>query len=140
MRIHLHSSKPSRPAVLPALLMVGLLAGATGPAGAQLAPEQGQSQAVPEESPAVSPPNLTPMEAPPAATATIEDVRRSVSEIDSLVLQGDTETARKRLEEAEQQLDTVREQHGDEMPAGHVPMLVLEERLAVLRQQLDAQN
>jgi hypothetical protein len=107
------------------LLVLGLLGGPAGPVGAQ-------DTAVPEPEA-----DLGPVEAPPAAKASLEDVRRSVTEIDSLVLQGDTEAARAKLAAAERQLASIRQQHEGELPAGHVPMLVLEERLAALRQQLD---
>jgi hypothetical protein len=84
----------------------------------------------------VPPPRLGPSEPPKGLDSRLLALRHQLDSVDNLALQGNTAAAKTDLATVEQELSAVREQYGGQIPMGHVPLLVLEERSKALRAQL----
>ena len=74
--------------------------------------------------------------APEAFTEGMEEVDQLHRQAEAEFLRGNTEGATGYLEQAEAQMIALESRYGDELPAGHVPLLVTKEKIAALKDQL----
>jgi hypothetical protein len=75
--------------------------------------------------------------APPAdIDERLEQMRNRLQEAESRSVIGDNAAAEKIVEEVERDLTELRETNAQQIPQGHVPVFVLEERIAALKRQL----
>ncbi len=74
--------------------------------------------------------------APAAFTAGLEEVQELQRQAEAEMYGGDTELARSYLEQSEAQIALLESRYRGEIPRGHVPLLVAEEKAAALRDQL----
>jgi hypothetical protein len=80
---------------------------------------------------------LGPAEPPAEAEREISGVRAVLKEAESLLMRGEVETARTKLDGAEEQLTSIKEEYGPQLPPAYVPLFTAEEQIAGLRRQLD---
>lgn len=76
---------------------------------------------------------------PVAFTTGMEQVDELHRQAEAEFLRGETEQAADYLEQAEAQMTELEQRYGDDLPPGHVPLLVTKEKIAALKDQLDAQ-
>jgi hypothetical protein len=74
--------------------------------------------------------------APEAFTAGMEEVDALHRQAETEFLRGETAEAAAYLKQAEAQIVDLERRFGDELPAGHVPLLVTKEKIAALKDQL----
>ena len=74
--------------------------------------------------------------APEAFTAGMEEVTALHRQAEAEFLRGETAAAAGFLEQAEAQMVALERRYGDELPPGHVPLLVTKEKIAALKDQL----
>jgi hypothetical protein len=74
--------------------------------------------------------------APEAFTTGMEEVDQLHRQAEAEFLRGNTEEAAGYLEQAETQMIALEGRYGDELPVGHVPLLVTKEKIAALKDQL----
>ena len=74
--------------------------------------------------------------APAAFTSGMEQVDALHRQAEAEYLRGETAAAADYLEQAEAQMAELERRHGDELPPGHVPLLVTKEKIAALKDQL----
>jgi hypothetical protein len=74
--------------------------------------------------------------APEAFTVGMEEVDELHRQAEAEFLRGKTAEAAHYLEQAEAQMAVLEQRYGDELPPGHVPLLVAKEKLAALKDQL----
>ena len=71
-----------------------------------------------------------------ALSADIEQVRTLQGQAEAGLLSGRLDAAAGYLEEAERQLGELEQRHADDIPAGHVPLIVVKEKIGALKEQL----
>lgn len=76
--------------------------------------------------------------APEGFTSGIEQVASLQQQAEDELLRGNAEGATGYLEQAEAQMTALERDYRDEIPQGHVPLLVAKEKLAVLKDQVAA--
>jgi hypothetical protein len=76
--------------------------------------------------------------APEAFTVGMEQVDELHRQAEAEFLRGKTAEAAHYLEQAEAQMAKLEQRYGDELPPGHVPLLVTKEKLAALKDHLAA--
>ena len=87
--------------------------------------------------PAEPAPGLVGPTAPPAeVTDRLREVDRWLSEAEAGLLQGQADAAAEHLGRADELVVEIEREYADEIPAGHVPLMVAKERLAHLREQV----
>lgn len=69
-------------------------------------------------------------------SADIEQVRTLQAQAEAGLLSGRLDAAAGYLEQAEQQLAELEQRHADDIPAGHVPLIVVKEKIGALKEQL----
>lgn len=74
--------------------------------------------------------------APEAFTVGMEEVEALHRQAEAEFLRGKTEEAEGYLKQAETQMSDLERRYGDELPPGHVPLLVTKEKIAALKDQL----
>ena len=74
--------------------------------------------------------------APVGFTAGMEEVDSLHRQAEAEFLRGETETAADYLDQAETQMAELEQRYGGDLPSGHVPLLVIKEKMAALRDQL----
>jgi len=74
--------------------------------------------------------------APEAFTAGMEEVSALHRQAEAEFLRGKPAEAAGFLEQAEAQMVDLERRYGDELPAGHVPLLVTKEKIAALKDQI----
>jgi hypothetical protein len=74
--------------------------------------------------------------APAAFTAGMEEVDELQRQAEAEFLLGETETAADYLKRAEAHMADLERRYGDDLPAGHAPLLVTKEKIAALKDQL----
>ena len=74
--------------------------------------------------------------APVGFTAGMEEVDSLHRQAEAEFLRGETETAADYLDQAETQMAELEQRYGGDLPPGHVPLLVIKEKMAALRDQL----
>lgn len=74
--------------------------------------------------------------APVAFTAGMEEVDSLHRQAEAEFLRGETEAAADYLDQAETQMAELEQRYGGDLPPGHVPLLVIKEKMAALRDQL----
>ena len=77
--------------------------------------------------------------APAAFTMGMEQVDALHRQAEAEFLRGETEQAADYLEQAEAQMVELEQRYGDDLPPGHVPLLVTKEKIAALKDQLATQ-
>jgi hypothetical protein len=88
-------------------------------------------------SPSASPGGVAEVpSAPEAFTAGMEEVKALHRQAEAEFLRGKPAEATGYLEQAEAQMIDLERRYGDELPAGHVPLLVTKEKIAALKDQL----
>ena len=78
--------------------------------------------------------------APAGFTAGMEQVDQLQRQAEAEFLRGETEAAADYLEQAEAHMVELEQRYGDDLPAGHVPLLVTKEKIAALKDQLADAN
>ena len=76
---------------------------------------------------------------PVAFTTGMEQVDELHRQAEAEFLRGETEQAADYLEQAEAQMTELEQRYGDDLPPGHVPLLVTKEKISALKDQLAAQ-
>lgn len=76
---------------------------------------------------------------PVAFTTGMEQVDELHRQAEAEFLRGQTEQAADYLEQAEAHMAELEQRYGDELPPGHVPLIVTKEKIAALKDQLAAQ-
>jgi hypothetical protein len=90
-------------------------------------------------SPTARPGGVAVVPEPPVAfTAGMEQVDALHRQAEAEFLRGKTVEASGYLEQAEAQMIDLERRYGDELPQGHVPLLVAKEKIAALKDQLAA--
>ena len=74
--------------------------------------------------------------APAAFTIGMEEVDQLHRQAEAEFLRGETEAAADYLEQAEAHMAELEQRYGDDLPPGHVPLLVTKEKIAALKDQL----
>ena len=74
--------------------------------------------------------------APVGFTAGMEEVDSLHRQAEAEFLRGETEAAADYLDQAETQMAELEQRYGGDLPSGHVPLLVIKEKMAALRDQL----
>jgi hypothetical protein len=88
-------------------------------------------------SPSASPGGVAEVpSAPEAFTAGMQEVNALHRQAEAEFLRGKPVEASDYLEQAETQMIDLERRYGDELPAGHVPLLVAKEKIAALKDQL----
>jgi hypothetical protein len=88
-------------------------------------------------SPSASPGGVAEVpSAPEAFTVGMEEVNALHRQAEAEFLRGKPTEATGYLEQAEAQMIALERRYGDELPAGHVPLLVAKEKIAALKDQL----
>jgi hypothetical protein len=77
--------------------------------------------------------------APVAFETGMEQVDQLHRQAEAEFLRGETEQAADYLQQAENKMTDLEQQYGDEIPPGHVPLLVTKEKIAALKDQLATQ-
>jgi hypothetical protein len=78
--------------------------------------------------------------APAAFTTGMEQVDQLHRQAEAEFLRGETDAAADDLQKAEAQMAELEQRYGDDLPAGHVPLLVTKEKIAALKDQLAETN
>ena len=78
--------------------------------------------------------------APAAFTTGMEQVDQLHRQAEAEFLRGETDTAADYLQQAEAHMAELEQRYGDDLPAGHVPLLVTKEKIAALKDQLAETN
>ena len=78
--------------------------------------------------------------APAAFTTGMEQVDQLQRQAEAEFLRGETKAAANYLEQAEAHMVELEQRYGDDLPAGHVPLLVTKEKIAALKDQLAEAN
>ena len=74
--------------------------------------------------------------APSAFTDGMKQVEQLQRQAEAEFLRGETDAAADYLQQAEAQMAELEQRYGDDLPAGHVPLLVTKEKIAALKDQL----
>jgi hypothetical protein len=74
--------------------------------------------------------------APVAFTAGMKEVDSLHRQAEAEFLRGETDAAADYLDQAETQMAELEQRYGGDLPPGHVPLLVIKEKMAALRDQL----
>ena len=74
--------------------------------------------------------------APEAFNSGIDEVRSLQDQAETELLRGRSEAAATYLEQAGSQMADLESEHGEKIPAGHVPLIVAKEKQATLEEQL----
>jgi hypothetical protein len=74
--------------------------------------------------------------APAAFTTGMEQVDQLHRQAEAEFLRGETDAAADYLQQAEAQMSELEQRYGDDLPPGHVPLLVTKEKIAALKDQL----
>jgi hypothetical protein len=77
--------------------------------------------------------------APAAFTTGMEQVDQLHRQAEAEFLRGETEQAADYLQQAETKMVDLERRYGDDLPQGHVPLLVAKEKIAALKDQLATQ-
>ena len=77
--------------------------------------------------------------APAAFTTGMEQVDQLHRQAEAEFLRGETEQAADYLQQAETKMVDLERRYGDDLPPGHVPLLVTKEKIAALKDQLATQ-
>lgn len=77
--------------------------------------------------------------APAAFTMGMEQVDQLHRQAEAEFLRGETEQAADYLQQAESKMADLEQRYGDDLPPGHVPLLVTKEKIAALKDQLATQ-
>jgi hypothetical protein len=77
--------------------------------------------------------------APPAFDMGMQQVDQLHRQAEAEFLRGETEQAADYLQQAETKMVDLEQRYGDELPPGHVPLLVTKEKIAALKDQLATQ-
>ena len=80
-----------------------------------------------------------PLTAPAGFNSGMEHVGELHRQAEAEFLRGETEQAADYLEQAEAQMAELEQRYGDDLPPGHVPLLVAKEKIAALKDQLAAE-
>ena len=77
--------------------------------------------------------------APAAFTTGMEEVDQLHRQAEAEFLRGETEQAAGYLKQAETKMADLEQRYGDDLPPGHVPLLVTKEKIAALKDQIATQ-
>lgn len=77
--------------------------------------------------------------APADFTTGMEQVAQLHRQAEAEFLRGETEQAADYLQQAESKMADLEQRYGDDLPPGHVPLLVTKEKIAALKDQLATQ-
>jgi hypothetical protein len=77
--------------------------------------------------------------APEAFTTGMEQVDQLHRQAEAEFLRGETEQAADYLQQAETKMADLEQRYGDDLPPGHVPLIVTKEKIAALKDQLATQ-
>lgn len=79
---------------------------------------------------------LGPSEPPDEVADRLDEVNRRLREAENGMMQGQADAAAESLNRADALVAEIESDYGDEIPAGHVPLIVAKERINVLKDQL----